>query len=99
MYQLPAGTLVLRKKNDRKAKVSTISRDLPENDDDASRVVFMNKVFKKDIYEVARAALKHDKETFILGPSKKHSDFLDHESLLESHLMPMTSGTISHHIK
>ena len=69
--------------------MSKVSRDLSGQDGDtASRVVYMNKVFTKDIYDVARAALKHDKETFILGPSRKNTDFQAHESLIESHLMP-----------
>jgi hypothetical protein len=89
MDQLPTGTLVLRKKNSRKSDVANACQDLTEQDDDsASRVVYMNKVFTKDIYEVARAALKHDKETFIVGPSRKNTDLQAHESLLESHLKP-----------
>jgi len=69
--------------------VSKVSRDLSGQDGDtASRVVYMNKVFTKDIYDVARAALKHDKETFILGPSRKNTDLQVQESLIESHLMP-----------
>ena len=86
---MPTGTLVLRKKNSRNADVSSASRDLSGQDEDtASRVVYMNKVFTKDIYDVARAALKHDKETFILGPLRKNTDLQVHESIIESHLMP-----------
>ena len=49
------------KKNSINADVSSACRDLPGQDDEtASRVVYMNKVFTKDIYDVARAALKHD---------------------------------------
>jgi hypothetical protein len=48
----------------------------------------MSKVFTKDIYEVARAALKQDKETFIVRPSRKNTDFQAHESLFETHLIP-----------
>jgi hypothetical protein len=100
MDQLPTGTLVLRKKNSRKSDVDNACRDLTEQDDDtASRVVYMNKVFSKDIYEVARAALKHDKETFIVGPTRKQADLKAHESLLESHLMPQSSGTIPRNVK
>ena len=100
MDQLPTGTLVLRKKNDKKSDVVNSCRELIEQDDDtASRVIYMNKVFTKDIYEVARAALKHDKETFIFGPSRKQADLQAHESLLESHLMPQSSGTIPRNVK
>ena len=69
--------------------MSKVSRDLSGQDGDtANRVVYMNKVFTKDIYDVARAASKHDKETFILGPSRKNTDLQVQESLIESHLMP-----------
>ena len=58
----------------------------------------MNKVFAKDIYDVARAALKHDKETFIVGPSRNFTDFQVHESQMESHLRPQSSGAIPRNV-
>jgi hypothetical protein len=86
---LPSGTLVLRKKSSINSDVSSVCRDLSGQDDERTgRVVYMSKVFTKDIYDVARAALKQDKETFIVRASRKNSDFQAHESLFESHLIP-----------